>query len=191
MLKSELEHIIRAASAVTNQYELIVVGSQSILGSVDSPPKECLDSMEADIFVPGQPRLSDLIDGVLGEGSAFHDQFGYYAQGVDATTSVLPEGWMGRLVRLQSQNTDGKAGFCLEATDLFLAKCAANREKDRDFNIALLSSGVVCAEVALSRVGDMPLDDAGKARIRGLIGRLSVEASDLNQNQQQNLAPEP
>lgn len=189
MFKADLEHIIRAASAVTNHYELIVVGSQSILGSVDSPPKECLVSMEADIFVPGQPRLSDLIDGVLGEGSAFHDQFGYYAQGVEATTSVLPEGWMDRLVRLQSQNTDGKSGFCLEATDLFLAKCAANRKKDRDFNIALLSSGVVCAEVALSRVGDMPLDDAGKARIRGLIGRLSSEVSDLDR--QKNSAPEP
>lgn len=37
----------------------------------------------------------------------------------------------------------------------------------------------------------MPLDDAGKARIRGLIGRLSVAASDINLNQQQNLAPEP
>lgn len=26
MLKSELEHIIRATSAITNQYEIIVVG---------------------------------------------------------------------------------------------------------------------------------------------------------------------
>ncbi len=35
MLKRELEHIIRAAAAITNQYEVVVVGSQSVLGSVD------------------------------------------------------------------------------------------------------------------------------------------------------------
>ena len=31
MKRSELEHLIRAAAAVTDQYEIVVVGSQSIL----------------------------------------------------------------------------------------------------------------------------------------------------------------
>ncbi|ADV02173.1 DUF6036 family nucleotidyltransferase [Alicycliphilus denitrificans] len=176
MHKSDLEHIIRAASAVTNQYEIVVVGSQSILGSVDAPPMECLVSMEADIFVLGHEQLSDLIDGVLGEGSAFHDTFGYYAQGVDSTTSILPDGWRERLVRLQSPNTDGKVGYCLDATDLFLAKCVANREKDREFNLALLVHGIVDATVALSRVESMPIDDDAKKRIAHLIARLSAES---------------
>ena len=39
MKKTDLEHIIRAAAAITNQYEVIVIGSQSILGSVESPPQ--------------------------------------------------------------------------------------------------------------------------------------------------------
>ena len=175
MLKSELEHIIRAASAITNQYEVIVVGSQSILGSVDFPPKECLESMEADIIVPGNERLSDLIDGAIGEGSPFQDSFGYYAQGVDSTTCTLPAGWQDRLVRLQSQNTDGKVGFCLEVTDLFLAKCAANREKDHDFNLALLQHGLVNEKTAQARVAFMPVDEPGKKRIESLIARLVSE----------------
>ena len=34
MQRHELEHLIRAAAAITNQYEIVVVGSQSILGAV-------------------------------------------------------------------------------------------------------------------------------------------------------------
>jgi hypothetical protein len=66
MEKADLEHIIRAATSVTNQYEVIVVGSQSILGSVEFPPEECLESKEADIICPGNEALSDLIDGAIG-----------------------------------------------------------------------------------------------------------------------------
>lgn len=182
MHKADLEHIIRAASAITNQYEIIVVGSQSILGSVEFPPAECLASIEADLIVPGNERLSDLIDGAIGEGSPFEASFGYYAQGVDSTTCVLPEGWRDRLVRLQSQNTDGKAGYCLEVTDLFLAKCAANREKDWVFNLALLQRDIVDPDVARARVQSMPLDDADKQRIDKLINRLcsAVESERPN-----------
>lgn len=177
MRKSDLEHIIRAASAVTNQYELIVIGSQSILGSVDNPPEDCLQSMEADVFVPGNEDLSDLIDGSIGEGSAFHDSFGYYAQGVDSTTALLPAGWRNRMVRLQSQNTDGKVGYCLDVTDLFLAKCAANREKDRDFNLVLLKHGLVDLEKARSRIAVMPVDADHRRRISLLMFKLEDEAA--------------
>lgn len=176
MLKAELEHIIRAASAITNQYEIIVVGSQSVLGSVDSPPPGCLMSKEADLIIPGNEKLWNLIDGAIGEGSPFDDSFGYYAQGVDSTTCTLPDGWRDRLVRLQSQNTDGKAGLCLDVTDLFLAKCAANREKDRDFNLLLLQHGKVDEKIALERVALMPLDEPAKQRMTQLITRLAVDA---------------
>ena len=40
MRRAELEHLIRAAAAVTNEYEIVVIGSQSILGSVPAPPPE-------------------------------------------------------------------------------------------------------------------------------------------------------
>lgn len=181
MRKADLEHIIRAAAGVTNQYEIIVVGSQSILGSVETPPEECLVSKEADIIIPGNEALSDLVDGAIGEGSPFESTFGYYAQGVDSSTCILADGWRDRLVRLQSQNTDGKAGFCLEVTDLFLAKCAANREKDRDFNLALLRHGIVDSSVALARVDLLPLDGEGRKRVAALIGRLAQAAEQSGQ----------
>jgi hypothetical protein len=175
MLKANLEHIIRAASAITNEYEIIVVGSQSILASVDQPPLECVISREADIIVANNERLSDLIDGAIGEGSMFEEQFGYYAQGVDFTTSVLPNGWRDRLVRLQSSNTDGKAGLCLDVYDLFVSKCVANREKDRVFNKALLRERIINAEAACERADLLPLFPDVIARLKTHIQRLHNE----------------
>ena len=67
MRRHELEHLIRAAAAVTNEYEIVVIGSQSILGAVADPPAALLQSMEADCYPLKQPELADLIDGAIHE----------------------------------------------------------------------------------------------------------------------------
>ena len=38
MRRSELEHLIRAAGAIAGDGELIIIGSQSILGQFPTPP---------------------------------------------------------------------------------------------------------------------------------------------------------
>lgn len=45
----------------------------------------------------------------------FHGTFGYYAQGIDATTAILPDGWRDRLVRFETPSTNGVIAWCLEA----------------------------------------------------------------------------
>lgn len=62
MKRQDLEHIIRAAAAITNEYEIVIVGSQSILGAVPSAPDPLLFSQEADIYPLGNPELANLID---------------------------------------------------------------------------------------------------------------------------------
>ena len=59
MTRQELEHIIRAAADVTNQEELIIIGSQAILGQYPNAPEELLISMEADVYAPKAPEPSD------------------------------------------------------------------------------------------------------------------------------------
>ncbi len=82
MKRRELEHLIRAAAAVTDQVEIVVVGSQSILGAVPDAPAVLLQSREADCYPLHRPDLADVIDGAIGELSPFDERFGYYAQGV-------------------------------------------------------------------------------------------------------------
>ena len=177
MQLQQLEHLIRAAGTVTDRYEFVVIGSQSILGSVARPPVDCLLSTEVDIYPKDAEELADKIDGALGEGSRFHDTYGYYAQGVDSSTAILARGWESRLVRLQTPGTGERIAYCLDVLDLFLSKCAANREKDRDFNVVLLRAGLVDEQSALKRVPDMPVDDNARSAIASLITRLAKQAT--------------
>ncbi len=101
MKRHEIEHLIRAAGAITESEEIIVIGSQSILGAFPHAPNELLHSREADLIPVQHPEHADLIDGVLGELSPFDETFGYYADGVDKTTAILPEDWEDRLSRNQ------------------------------------------------------------------------------------------
>lgn len=171
MEREALEHLIRAAAEVTQEYEFIIIGSQSILGPIPNPPAELKLSMEADMYPANAPEKADLIDGALGEGSRFHDKYKYYAQGVGPETPTLPEGWQGRLHRVQTPQTDLKVGLCLDVLDLFMAKAAANRDKDREFNMDLLRHGFVRLEQAIEVVPLMPVDDKTKRDLRARIRR--------------------
>src|SRR6202142_1222861 len=96
MKRSELEHLIRAAGSIANDPEIVVIGSQSILGQFPDAPAALLISAEADLFPRNYPELAELIDGSIGEGSPFHELYGYYAQGVGERTAILPHGWRSR-----------------------------------------------------------------------------------------------
>ncbi|MCX2863728.1 hypothetical protein OOZ63_18015 [Paucibacter sp. PLA-PC-4] len=171
MTREELEHIIRASGDVTDQYEFMIVGSQSILGPVPNPEAIFTMSAEADIYPLNAPELADKIEGALGEGSQFHETFGYYAQGVGPETAVLPDGWLNRVHRVQNSATNDRVGYCLDVIDLFMSKAAAARDKDRDFCMALLQHGYVKPAQALELVATMPLDDPERRRLRATIRR--------------------
>lgn len=143
MTREELEHLIRASGEVTDQYEFVIVGSQSLLGPVPRPDPALTVSMEADIYPLQAPELADRIDGAIGEGSQFHQTYGYYAQGVGPETATLPSDWLSRVHRVQNRNTNDRVGYCLDVRDLFLAKAVAGREKDRLFCMALYAHGHV------------------------------------------------
>ena len=100
MRRDQLEHLIRAAGAILGESQVIVVGSQSIVGAVATVlPAAAVLSIEADLvpFDDDDGRKADLIDGTIGEGSMFEETHGIYADGVGLTTSRLPEGWRDRL----------------------------------------------------------------------------------------------
>jgi len=171
MTREELEHIIRASGEITNQYEFVIVGSQSILGSVPNPEKVFMVSMEADIYPFKAPELAEKIEGAIGEGSKFHETYGFYAQGVDTNTAKLPSDWLDRVHRVQNDNTNGLVAYCLDVIDLFLAKATAGRDKDRDFCMALIEYRYVSPTQVLSVVPNMPLDNEERRRLRATIRR--------------------
>lgn len=156
----------------------MIVGSQSMLGAVPDPEPVFMVSMEADIFPLRAPELADSIDGAIGEGSQFHREFGYYAQGVGPSTAMLPSDWMQRVHRIQNRNTNNRVGYCLDLPDLFLAKAAAGREKDREFCMALFQHRYVTPARVLQLVATMPLDDKEQRALRATIRRWAKAVRD-------------
>jgi hypothetical protein len=117
MRRDQLEHAIRAACQIIGRREVIVVGSQSILGTFreDQLPAAATMSIEAGILLIADDndetaRLADLIEGVAGELSPFEELHGFSIDGVDLETSALPAGWRDRLVKVQNPNTAAPGG---------------------------------------------------------------------------------
>ena len=171
MKRSELEHLIRAAGRIAGEREIVVIGSQAVLGQFPDAPTALLRSMEADLYPRSRPDLADKVDGAIGEGSRFHKQYGYYAQGVAPDTATLPRGWQRRLVRIENSNTGGYAGLCLEVHDLALSKYVAGREKDLEFTRELARHRMTDKKTLLKRLAGTRLEAALARSVRGRIER--------------------
>lgn len=174
MDREQFDHVLRAAAAVLDASELIVIGSQAVHATLASSlPVAAARSVEVDVVplddVDGSK--ADLVDGVIGEASMFHDSFGIYAQGVAETTAVLPDGWRDRLVRYESIAVPGVVAWCLELGDLWISKAIAGRRKDQEFCRAMLELGVVDVDGLAARLSGMPgLDSAVGTRVLGWLG---------------------
>lgn len=175
MRRSELEHVIRASGEIAQDDEVIIIGSQAILGQFPDAPPRLLRSMDTDVYPRNKPDLADKIDGAIGEGSAFHELHGYYAQGVGPKSAVLPFDWESRLVHVQNENTGGVTGLCLEVHDLAIAKLLAGRTKDIEFLQELARNKMVDRETSLERLSTTDVPDAqralARARIRAIVRR--------------------
>jgi hypothetical protein len=174
MRRDQLEHAVRTACQIIDRREVIVVGSQAILGTYneDELPAAATMSVEIDILpiAAGEEeivQLADLIEGIAGEFSPFEELHGFSIDGVDLSTAVLAAGWRERLVKIQNANTAGPSGdpqfvgWCLDKEDLCAAKLCALREKDRNFVGALLDAGLVDAAIIAARLRS--LDDGHTA----------------------------
>jgi hypothetical protein len=180
--REDFEHVLAAAAAVTGEEEFVVIGSQAILGSVAEVPSTLLVSMEVDIYPRYAPEAAIQIDGSLGDGSPFHNSFGYYAHGVGPLTAKAPAGWQDRLVRREiprrvaSETT--AVAWCLEIHDLVLSKCAASRERDWIYATETLKAGLVDAKTLLTRATDLPIDVHERERVqdhlRGILSSLGI-----------------
>ncbi|MFN2375894.1 MAG: DUF6036 family nucleotidyltransferase [Candidatus Binatia bacterium] len=145
MNRSQFAHTVRAAAAVLGVNEVLVIGSQAAHASLDRLFPAVNRSIETDIAALSDKdgRMADLIDGSIGEASHFQATHGYYAQGVEPKTAILPSGWRKRLVPFSTAETNGVTAWCLELHDLWISKALAGRPKDREFCAELLKRRVV------------------------------------------------
>lgn len=175
MKKREVDHVLRAAGRITHERQFIIVGSQSLHGKYPDLADEIVRSAEVDLFAKNHPEKSEHLD-AIGVFSAFHEQYGYYADPVDETTATLPKGWRGRLVNLPPGDTEGVLGLCLDPHDLAIAKYVAGRDKDFLFNRQLVSRGLLDQPRLLKLLAVTPVDEAQRERVTARI-KLDFEST--------------
>jgi len=171
--RAQLEHVLRAASTIVGERDIVVLGSQSILCSIadEQLPDEATTSIEADLAFfddPGDAK-ADAVDGAIGELSSFHETYGYYAQGVSIGTAVLPAGWRDRLVTLETPASEPARGLCLDPHDCAVSKLVAGRWKDYDFVAALLRGRSLEADTLIARIELLEASARDKARLRSWV----------------------
>lgn len=173
MRRQEFDHVVAAAAAACGEREIVVIGSQAILGNVDDPPEGMLFSMEADLYPRRNPGKAIEIEGSLGEGSQFQSTHGYYAQAVGPETVVGPAGWEERLVKVEIPprvtQSRGPVAFCLEIHDLVLAKCVAGRERDWQFALEAIAADLVEVDELLQRIEALPEPPTDRAQVKRMI----------------------
>lgn len=180
----DLEHILRSASATTGSKKFFVVGSQAIIGSytrgidIESLPEVLWRSTEADL-IPEPEDLWEILEAEMGENSRFAETFGYYADGVQRETVIVPPGWEYRTIPFSSPQTNGATGYCLEPHDLLVSKYCAGREKDRHFCLEVVKLGLVDKSVLLERLQSTFADECIKETVAHLIETHFMQTIDL------------
>lgn len=161
MTREQLEQAIRAATELARVDEVVVFGSQAILGSFPDAHPKLLQSVEVDMCPLHEPDRVDEIEAVAGELSQFAQTHGFYIHAIPITeAATLPAGWRDRLIPVGNANTERRTGWCLEPHDLAASKLAGFREKDRDYVRTLLVEGFIRPETLDARIRALPLDDA-------------------------------
>lgn len=169
MKKSQVEHVLRAASRICDDKEFVIIGSQSLHGKYPDMADDMMMSFEVDLIAKNRPGDTDFLN-TIGMDSRFHEEFGYYADPVDEKTAVLPRKWKERLVHLKLDGADtGLKAYCLEPHDLVVAKLAAGRDKDKIFIRELLRHNLVKLDVIGKRLAQTPVPPSQRASMTALL----------------------
>lgn len=158
MKRSELEVAITTATEIIRQDKVLVIGSQSILGTYNESQLPAIATFSEEVDIAPlkddeNETAATLLDGQAGEFSDFHSKNGFYIQGVGTRTAILPSGWKTRLVPVVPPGFPSTTGLCLDPVDLCVAKLIAGREKDTIFVDALIGAGLISPKTLRDRIG--------------------------------------
>ena len=119
MNRIQLEHIIRAASQISDDTEIVIIGSQAIHAQDMKLPPVAFQSAEADVYPRNHPERADDIDPAIGELSPFHKTHGYYAHGVSPRPPFFPPAGKNASFASATRTRAARSGFVSTFTTSF------------------------------------------------------------------------
>jgi hypothetical protein len=131
-----------------------IVGSQALLVARDDVAKAFRTSFEIDAYpanreqwetTSGGIEASEEINGLFGEGSPFHEAYGFFIDGVDESTAKLPPDWRKRAVERVFECGDGKSVTAIAPApvEIVAAKLVRGDEKDVEFAARCMGAELV------------------------------------------------
>jgi hypothetical protein len=176
MNRRDLERAVAEIGHRTQLDYFYVVASAAVFASVQDMGDEALTATRDVDVIPSPPlaadieRFIDQIDFVLGEGSPFDEENGWYVQGVDfSTPGFAPRDWKDRVIPVRQA---GFTGLCMEIHDLAISKYGIGREKDLQFTRVLAQHGRIDKLTLLQRAERV---DADKVLLRRIKARIKTD----------------
>ena len=190
----DLERVVRTLAREFQTNEVFIIGSQAILASMPDAPDLARESPEIDAF-PGNARVWEIAQGEIepgvrhiasehifknfGFGSQFHDTHGFFIDGVDETTAMLPRGWQSRALKAEIE-VDGKVveGIAPSAVDLIVSKLARLDPKDRKFVEAIHKAKPLDLKLVEERIRETGMESAVAQRAIDYVRDLDEKPED-------------
>jgi hypothetical protein len=157
--RDRVDHILRAAGAITGRAKFVLIGSAAIAAWRADIPDIMAMSRDVDLFAYDTPDAEDVADqlsGAIGQASQFDAEFGYYCDGVDELTAILPTDWEVRARAYSSPATNGVEALAPEPNDIALSKAVAWRSKDIAWLRAAIAHRIVDVETMCARIDHLP-----------------------------------
>lgn len=152
-----LQHLVRAAQALADDCQIIVLGSAALLAlfpELGLPDGPLASTYDADLCPqPFDEETGKILEEALGEAHAFHLRHGYHADILrGAIFETLPDGWRERLVPIpECVNV-----FAIDPHDLAAVKCMVGRPKDIALLKRLSQEQIIHADIARQRLDSIP-----------------------------------
>ena len=139
---SDIDRVLSAIRDASGLDEFVVVGSLSALGITSGNlPARMTWSMEVVAYPERDPQRASEFSAQFGEGSTFHQTYGYYFDAISPDLPTLPEGWEQRMMK-QVLPSGVKVKY-LDPNDCAVSKYARSEPKDREWIRAGIEAGIL------------------------------------------------
>jgi hypothetical protein len=170
----DVEKAMKTLSSYFKEDFFVLIGSQAGLISYPSAPDAMRNTPEVDVYMasvtawerenPG--READFeIAGNFGQGSYFHQSFGFYIDGVSPNTAALPEDWRRRAVYHEFKYEERQITVVSPVLeDLVVSKMRRLAEKDREFIVACYETRGLDKDMVLAGLMTAPFLEEERER---------------------------
>ena len=168
----DIETLLIEAAKISNHRQFVIVGSLSGLGALMVPPEGMVLSRDVDLFPKLDPERGFLeIAQMLGEGSAFSREHGFFADPVSPRILSAPRNWTDRLVSISLSG--GVVALFMDVNDAACAKLMRGNDNDLRWVHEGLLAGALSAQVIRQRMTTV------EPSLEREIGAATVRLSDV------------